>query len=71
MAMEQFPEDWHDVIHDTTMVADPEERISVRAWSEYFALQDQGFTAETAAKLIFGAKAEELVDAIRLSTADV
>ena len=71
MAMEQFPEDWHDVIHDTTMVEDPEERISVRAWSEYFALQDQGFTAETAAKLIFGAKAEELVDAIRLSTADV
>ena len=37
MAMEQFPEDWHDVIHDTTMVEDPEERISVRAWSEYFA----------------------------------
>ena len=71
MAMEQFPEDWHDVIHDTTMVEDPEERISVRAWSKYFALQDQGFTAETAAKLIFGAKAEELVDAIRLSTADV
>ena len=71
LAMEQFPDEWHGVIHDTTMVDDPEERISVRAWSEFFGLQEQGFTAETAAKLVFGDKAEELVDAITLSKANV
>ena len=71
MAMEQFPDEWHGVIHDTTMVDDPEERISVRAWSEFFGLQEQGFTAETAAMLVFGDKAEELIDAITLSKANV
>ena len=69
-AMEKFPDEWHEVIHDTTMVDDPEERISVRAWSEFFQLQDEGFTAETAGRLVFGHKSEELVDAITLSRAD-
>jgi len=68
-AMEQFPKEWHEVINDTTLVDDPEERISVRAWSEFFGLQDKGFTAETAAKLVFGDKAEELVDAVTLANA--
>ena len=68
-AMEQFPEEWHEVINDTTLVDDPEERISVRAWSEFLGLQDRGFTAETAAKLVFGDKAEELVDAVTLANA--
>ena len=67
--MEKFPEEWHEVINDTTLVDDPEERISVRAWSEFFGLQDKGFTAETAAKLVFGDKAEELVDAVTLANA--
>ena len=53
-AMEQFPEEWHGVITDTTMVEDPEDRISVRAWSEFFQLQDKGFTPETAGRLVFG-----------------
>ena len=69
-AMEQFPEEWHGVITDTTMVEDPEDRISVRAWSEFFQLQDKGFTPETAGKLVFGENSEELTDAILLSKAD-
>ena len=66
-AMAQFPDEWHSVINDTTMIDDPEERISVRAWKEFFDLQDKGFSAEVAGKLVFGYKAEELVDAIQLS----
>ena len=68
-AMAQFPDEWHSVITDTTMIDDPEERISVRAWKEFFDLQDKGFSAEVAGKLVFGYKAEELVDAIQLSKA--
>lgn len=69
-AMEQFPDEWHDVITDTTMVDDPEQRISVRAWSEFFALQDKGFTPESAGRLVFGENSAELTDAILLSKAD-
>ena len=69
-AMEQFPEEWHGVITDTTMVEDPEDRISVRAWSEFFQLQDKGFTPETAGRLVFGENSAELTDAILLSKAD-
>jgi len=70
-AMAQFPDEWQDVIRDTTLIDDPEERISVRAWTEFFALQEKGFTVQTAGKLVFGDKAEELVDAITLSASDV
>lgn len=66
-AMEAFPEEWHKVITDTTLVDDPEDRISVRAWKEFFDLQDKGFSANAAGKLVFGDKAEELVDAITLA----
>ena len=69
-AMEQFPEEWHGVITDTTMVEDPEDRISVRAWSEFFQLQDKGFTPETAGRLVFGENSAELTDAILLSKAE-
>jgi len=68
-AMEQFPDEWHQVITDTTLITDPEERVSVRSWKEFFDLQDKGFTPETAGKLVFGDKAEELIDAITLSNA--
>jgi MoxR-like ATPase len=68
-AMEQFPDEWHGVINDTTLVEDDEERISVRAWTEFFALQEKGFTPEIAAKLIFADKAEELIDAVTLARA--
>ena len=67
--MEKFPDEWHGVINDTTLVEDDEERISVRAWTEFFALQEKGFTAEQAAKLIFADKAEELIDAVTLARA--
>ena len=66
-AMAQFPDEWHGVINETTMIDDPEERISVRAWKEFFDLQDKGFSAQAAGKLVFGYKSEELVDAITLS----
>jgi MoxR-like ATPase len=70
-AMEKFPSEWHEVIEDTTLMDDPEERISVRAWTEFFALQEQGFTPETAGRLVFGEKSEDLVDAITLSKESV
>ena len=69
-AMEQFPKEWHDVITDTTMVDDPEQRISVRAWSEFFDLQNKGFSIDVAGKLIFSDKADDLLDAIQLSKVD-
>ena len=68
-AMEKFPDEWHDVINDTTLVEDPEERISVRAWTEFFGLQEKGFSPEGAAKLVFADKAEELIDAVTLANA--
>lgn len=69
-AMEQFPDEWHKVINDTSIVDDPESRISVRSWKEFFELQKKGFEIETAAKLVFADKAEELVDAVTLAKAD-
>ena len=66
-ALGQFPDEWHDVINDTTLNDDPEERVSVRAWKEFFDLQEKGFTVETAGRLIFGDNAEELIDAIEIS----
>ena len=69
-AMEQFPDEWHKVINDTSIVDDPESRISVRSWKEFFELQKRGFEIETAAKLVFADKAEELVDAVTLAKAD-
>lgn len=68
-AMEKFPDEWHGVINDTTLVEDDEERISVRAWTEFFNLQANGFTPEIAAQLIFAEKAEELIDAVTLARA--
>lgn len=68
-AMEQFPDEWHKVINDTTLIDDPEERISVRAWKEFFDLQEKGFKKSQAGRLVFGDKADELVDAITLSNA--
>ena len=68
-AMKQFPDEWHKVINDTTLIDDPEERISVRAWKEFFDLQEKGFKKSQAGRLVFGDKADELVDAITLSNA--
>ena len=68
-AMEQFPQNWHDVINDTTLVDDPEDRVSVRSWKEFFMLLDKDFTEEKAAKLIFGSKAEDIIDAVMVAKA--
>jgi MoxR-like ATPase len=62
-------DEWHKVINDTTLIDDPEERISVRAWKEFFDLQEKGFKKSQAGRLVFGDKADELVDAITLSNA--
>ena len=70
-AMSKFPKEWHKVISDTSLVTDVDERISVRSWTEFFRLQEeQDFNADTAAKLIFGDKAAELVDAVTLAKAN-
>ena len=69
-AMEQFPQNWHDVINDTTLVDDPEDRVSVRSWKEFFMLLDKDFTEEKAAKLIFGSKAEVIIDTVTVAKAD-
>jgi hypothetical protein len=53
------------------MVDDPESRVSVRSWKEFFDLQVKGFDTEMAAKLVFADKAEELIDAVSLAKADV
>ena len=69
-AMAKFPDEWHKAINDTSIVDDPESRVSVRSWKEFFDLQKNDFDIETAAKLVFGDKAEELIDAIQLSKVD-
>ena len=69
-ALEVFPKEWHGVINDTTLVDDPEQRVSIRAWKEFFMLKDNNFNEETAAKLIFSDKAEEIIDAVLLAKAD-
>ncbi len=69
-AMDKFPAEWHTTIQDTTLIDDPEERISVRAWNEFFELQNKGFSIDVAGKLIFADKATDLLDAIHLSQVD-
>ena len=70
-AMSKFPKEWHKVISDTSLVTDVDERISVRSWTEFFRLQEeQNFNSDTAAQLVFGDKAAELVDAVTLAKAD-
>ena len=67
-AMEQFPDEWHGVINDTTLVEDDEERISVRAWTEFFNLQANGFSPEQAAKLVFADKSRRINRCCYVST---
>jgi MoxR-like ATPase len=69
-ALEVFPSEWHKVINETTLVDDPEQRVSIRAWKEFFMLKDQDFSQEVAAKLIFADKSEEIIDAILLAKAN-
>ena len=67
--MEIFPTNWHEVINDTTLVDDPEDRVSVRSWKEFFMLLDKDFSEDKAAKLIFGSKAEDIIDAVMIAKA--
>lgn len=71
MALSMFPKTWHQVIQDTSLSEDMEERISVRSWREYFELQQKGTPMRMAAELIFGDRGEELLDAIKLSDVNV
>ena len=66
-AIRPFPESWHKVIIDTSLSEDNEERISIRAWKEFFDLQQKGIDIDTASILIFGDRGEELMDAIKLA----
>lgn len=66
-ALDIFPKSWKDIISDTSLSEDIEERLSVRAWREFFDLMDKGLTKLEAAELIFADRAEELMDAIQLS----
>ena len=53
------------------LIEDAEERISIRTWREFFDLQElKGFDKDIAAQLVFSDKADELLDAVQLSTSD-
>ena len=69
-ALEKFPQEWHQAISDTSMSTDEGERISIRKWDEFFKLQEQGLDLDTAGLVVFGDRAEELLDAIKLSEAE-
>ena len=70
-ALEKFPENWRDVINDTSTVDDEFERISIRKWLEFFKLTDElAIDMDTAGKLVFGDRSEELLDAIKLSNVE-
>ena len=70
-ALEKFPEQWRDVINDTSTIDDEHERISIRKWLEFFKLtEEQGMNMDTAGVLVFGDRSEELLDAIKLSNVE-
>ena len=69
-ALEKFPKEWHKAISDTSLSTDEGERISIRKWDEFFKLQEQGLDLDTAGLVVFGDRAEELLDAIKLSDAE-
>ena len=66
-ALDMFPDSWRKTISDTSLTDDIEERISIRAWREFFDLIDKGIKKELASELIFGLRGEELLDAVMLS----
>lgn len=66
-ALEKFPESWISVVKETSLSQDIETRLSIRAWREFFELIEKGVDKKEAAYLIFGERAEELLDAILLS----
>lgn len=66
-ALAPFPKSWHQVIEDTSLSEDIDIRLSIRSWKEFFDLTRKGVDKEIAAYLIFGARGEELLEAILLS----
>ena len=70
-AISIFPQSWHEIIEETSLSEDTEERLSIRAWHEFFQLMDKGLTKDEAGFLIFGDRADDLVDAITLTDADL
>ena len=68
-ALEMFPKSWRNTISDTSLSMDSEQRLSVRAWREFFDLISKGLDKREAGYLIFGERADELMDAIFLSDA--
>jgi len=70
-AISIFPQSWHEIIEETSLSQDTEERLSIRAWREFFELMDKGLTKDEAGFLIFGDRANDLVDAITLTDADL
>ena len=66
-ALEMFPKSWHGVINDTSLSEDIETRLSIRSWREFFELMQKGLNKLEASELIFGDRAEELLDAVTLS----
>ena len=66
-ALDMFPESWRATVSDTSLSMDSESRLSVRAWREFFDLIGKGLDKREAGYLIFGDRADELMDAIFLS----
>ena len=66
-ALEMFPKSWQSTISESSLSTDMETRLSIRAWREFFELISKGVTKDDAAFLIFQDRAEELMDAIKLS----
>ena len=67
IALERFPKSWRNTISDTSLSMDSEQRLSIRAWREFFDLISKGLDKREAGYLIFGERADELMDAIFLS----
>ena len=67
IALERFPKSWRNTISDTSLSMDSEQRLSIRAWREFFDLISKGLDKREAGYLIFGERADELMDVIFLS----
>lgn len=63
-----LPEDLRDAASNTVAVDDPTRRASIRSWKSYSKLRD-GMGEEFAAQAVFGSRAEDVLDSLRLAKA--
>lgn len=65
-AFAALPSDLQEPARNTAVIADPQRRVSIRAWLAYARLREV-VNEETACRAVFGAQATEIMDALTLA----